>query len=156
MKSRARVCHDTAGIWELHTENDGTWLVQVAQATSGFWYAVDQEQPVGALRYVGPLGSREDALEIAYDRFARPIQHATISSMATPKSVQAARARHQMPEVLVKLGVPQEEFEDMLEAIDREGYFEIGPDDAQGIQTIDRAYSFSELGLEEPDHDEGG
>ena len=49
-------------------------------------------------------------------------------------------------EVLVKLGIAQEEFEDMLKAIDREGYFEIGPNEPEGIQTIDHAYSLTELG----------
>ena len=56
----------------------------------------------------------------------------------------------------MKLGIPQKEFEDMLDAIDREGSFEIGPNEPEGIQTIDRTYSLSELGLEGLDRNEGG
>jgi len=44
----------------------------------------------------------------------------------------------------------------MLDAIDREGDFEIGPNEPEAIQTIDRTYSLSELGLEGPDRKEGG
>jgi hypothetical protein len=78
VKSRARVRHDTAATENVHTETDGTWIVQVAQATDGFWYTVDQGQPVGTtLHYVGPFASREEALEIAYYRYARPFERRT-------------------------------------------------------------------------------
>ena len=72
------------------------------------------------------------------------------------KSRQATRSRHQMRAVLEPLGVTRGQFEDMVATIEREGYFDLGPNQEDSIVTIDRDYSFHELCIEGLDDDDGG
>jgi hypothetical protein len=61
-----------------------------------------------------------------------------------------------MPEVLVQFGVTQDQFEAMVDTIDREGYFDVGPEEGEGVLSIDGDYSLHELGLDGLDHEQSG
>ena len=54
------------------------------------------------------------------------------------------------------MGVSQDQFESMLATIQREGVFDLGPNEGDGVGTIDRSYALHDLGLAGLDLEQDG
>ena len=60
------------------------------------------------------------------------------------------------PLVVTGMGLSQDQFESMLATIQREGFFDLGPNEGDGVGTIDRSYALHDLGLDGLDLEQDG